>query len=49
MFRTQVDQYLRAALHKGVPPLFIRLKELYKSPEKVSKLSFTLMFDHYDF
>ncbi|CAI9732064.1 N-alpha-acetyltransferase 15, auxiliary subunit-like [Octopus vulgaris] len=35
VFKTQIDQYLCAALHKGVPPLFIRLKELYKSPEKV--------------
>lgn len=47
MFRTQVDQYLRAALHKGVPPLFIRLKELYKFPEKV-KIIEELMLGYLD-
>lgn len=34
-FRNLVDMYLRQALHKGVPPLFVDLRSLYKDPEKV--------------
>jgi len=34
-FRILVDKYLRQGLHKGVPPLFVDLRSLYKDPEKV--------------
>ncbi|KAH6936355.1 hypothetical protein HPB50_016348 [Hyalomma asiaticum] len=34
-FRVLVDKYMRKALHKGVPPLFIDLRPLYSSPERV--------------
>lgn len=34
-FRSAVDAYLRTALHKGVPPLFVNLRSLYKDNEKV--------------
>lgn len=33
-FRTLVDKYLRHALHKGVPPLFVDMRSLYSDPEK---------------
>ena len=29
-FRKLVDAYLRKGLHKGVPPLFVDLRSLYK-------------------
>ncbi|KAL8581006.1 N-alpha-acetyltransferase 15, NatA auxiliary subunit [Nucella lapillus] len=35
VFRKLVDQYLQNALRKGVPPLFVVLRPLYKDPEKV--------------
>ncbi|XP_063227902.1 N-alpha-acetyltransferase 15, NatA auxiliary subunit [Bacillus rossius redtenbacheri] len=35
VFRKLVDKYLRQGLHKGVPPLFVDLRSLYKDPEKV--------------
>ncbi|KAK6637267.1 N-alpha-acetyltransferase 15, NatA auxiliary subunit [Polyplax serrata] len=34
-FRLMVDKYLRQGLHKGVPPLFVDLRSLYKDSEKV--------------
>jgi peptide alpha-N-acetyltransferase len=34
-FRILVDKYLRQGLHKGVPPLFVDLRSLYRDPEKV--------------
>lgn len=34
-FRSLADTFLRRALQKGVPPLFITLKRLYKDPKKV--------------
>nr|CAD7425219.1 unnamed protein product [Timema monikensis] len=34
-FTKLVDRYLRQGLHKGVPPLFVDLRSLYKDPEKV--------------
>lgn len=34
-FRIMIDKYLRQGLHKGVPPLFVDLRSLYKSNEKV--------------
>lgn len=33
-FRNLVDKYLRRALHKGAPPLFVDLRSLYVHPEK---------------
>lgn len=38
LFRKLVDQYLRVAFQKGVPPLFITLKSLYSDPKKVCLL-----------
>lgn len=35
LFRTIVSKYMRHALHKGVPPLFVDLRPLYADPEKV--------------
>uniref|UniRef100_A0AAR5PIA3 N-alpha-acetyltransferase 15, NatA auxiliary subunit n=1 Tax=Dendroctonus ponderosae TaxID=77166 RepID=A0AAR5PIA3_DENPD len=34
-FRVLVDQYMRKALTKGVPPLFVDLRSLYKDGQKV--------------
>lgn len=34
-FRNLVNMYLRNALRKGVPPLFVVLRPLYSDPEKV--------------
>ena len=35
-FRSLVDQYLRHALHKGAPPLFVDLRSLYAHPGKAA-------------
>ena len=35
-FRKLVDQYLRRALHKGAPPLFVDLRSLYVQPGKAA-------------
>lgn len=35
-FRKLVDAYLRHGLHKGVPPLFVDVRSLYKVPEKAN-------------
>jgi peptide alpha-N-acetyltransferase len=35
-FRSLVDQYLRHALHKGAPPLFVDLRSLYTQPGKAA-------------
>ncbi|XP_050299947.1 N-alpha-acetyltransferase 15, NatA auxiliary subunit [Anthonomus grandis grandis] len=34
-FRVLVDEYMRKALTKGVPPLFVDLRNLYTDPQKV--------------
>lgn len=34
-FRILVGQYLRRALHKGAPPLFVDLRSLYSDSDKV--------------
>ncbi|XP_048773371.1 N-alpha-acetyltransferase 15, NatA auxiliary subunit-like isoform X2 [Ostrea edulis] len=34
-FRGLADTYLRRAFHKGVPPLFITMKRLYKDSKKI--------------
>jgi len=34
-FQSEVDSYLRAGFHKGVPPLFVDLRSLYKDKHKV--------------
>lgn len=36
MFKKEVDHYLRRGLHKGVPPLFVDLRSLYKDKSKVT-------------
>lgn len=35
-FKTEVDRYLRKGLHKGVPPLFVDLRSLYKDKAKAT-------------
>lgn len=35
LFRKEVDDYMRTGFHKGIPPLFVDLKSLYKDKEKV--------------
>ena len=30
-----LDEYLQPGFHKGIPPLFVNLKGLYKDPTKV--------------
>lgn len=37
-FRELVDPYLRKALSKGVPPIFVDLRPLYSDPEKAKIL-----------
>lgn len=34
LFKGLVGKYIQKALHKGVPPLFVDLRPLYKDPEK---------------
>lgn len=34
-FQSEIDSYLRAGFHKGVPPLFVDLRSLYKNKLKV--------------
>lgn len=34
-FRNLIDAYMRKALRKGIPPLFVDLRPLYEFPEKV--------------
>lgn len=35
IFTKYADQLMRHCLHKGVPPLFVMMRSLYKTPEKV--------------
>ncbi|KAK3576854.1 hypothetical protein CHS0354_012909 [Potamilus streckersoni] len=35
LFKRLLDKYLRSSFHKGVPPLFVTLKSVYKDPWKV--------------
>lgn len=34
-FAKLLDEYLQPGFHKGIPPLFVNLKSLYKDPTKV--------------
>ncbi|XP_045539538.1 N-alpha-acetyltransferase 15, NatA auxiliary subunit [Papilio machaon] len=38
VFERLVDQYLRQGLHKGVPPLFVDLRTLYKDQSKADTI-----------
>ncbi|XP_011297851.1 N-alpha-acetyltransferase 15, NatA auxiliary subunit [Fopius arisanus] len=42
-FKKLVDQYLRRGLHKGVPPLFVNLRSLYKDQQKVDTIQSLLL------
>ncbi|XP_046747968.1 N-alpha-acetyltransferase 15, NatA auxiliary subunit [Diprion similis] len=42
-FKALVDQYLRKGLHKGVPPLFVNLRSLYKDQQKVDTVQSLLL------
>ena len=42
---TLLDPYLRAALQKGVPPLFTDILSLYDDPERI-KIIENLMYDY---
>ena len=35
-FRKLVDAYLKKALRKGIPPLFVDLRPLYRDPENIA-------------
>lgn len=35
LFREEVDNYMRRGFQKGIPPLFVDLKSLYKDKDKV--------------
>lgn len=35
LFRKEIDEYMRRGFHKGIPPLFVDLKSLYKDKEKI--------------
>lgn len=37
-FKDLVDGYLKKGLHKGVPPLFVHLRSLYKNPSKAATI-----------
>jgi hypothetical protein len=37
VFTGLLDPYMRKALRKGIPPLFVDLRPLYSDPKKVSK------------
>ncbi|XP_039295227.1 N-alpha-acetyltransferase 15, NatA auxiliary subunit [Nilaparvata lugens] len=47
VFRKEVDKYLRRGLHKGVPPLFVDLRSLYKDKAKVAIIQ-ELIFSYID-
>ena len=42
-FRVLVGQYLRRALHKGAPPLFVDLRSLYTNADKVATIEELLL------
>ena len=42
-FRVLVGQYLRRALHKGAPPLFVDLRSLYTDADKVTTIEELLL------
>ncbi|XP_055911380.1 N-alpha-acetyltransferase 15, NatA auxiliary subunit [Eupeodes corollae] len=42
-----IDEYLRRGLRKGVPPLFVNIRSLYKFPEKVKTIE-SLVLDYYE-
>lgn len=46
-FRRRVDKYLRHALHKGAPPLFVDLRSLYSCQLKVAVIQ-ELLTDYVD-
>ncbi|XP_012255757.2 N-alpha-acetyltransferase 15, NatA auxiliary subunit [Athalia rosae] len=46
-FKTLVDQYLRRGLYKGVPPLFVNLRSLYKDQAKVDTIQ-SLLLEYVD-
>ena len=37
-FAEKLDRYMRPAIRKGVPPLFVNLRSLYDNKEKVNSL-----------
>ena len=37
-FAEKLDRYMRPAIRKGVPPLFVNLRSLYDNKEKVNCL-----------
>lgn len=37
-FLSLLEPYLKKALRKGVPPLFVDLRPLYKDPEKIKAI-----------
>lgn len=45
--REVIDDYLRRGLRKGVPPLFVNIRSLYKCPEKVKTIE-NLALEYYE-
>ncbi|XP_065883749.1 N-alpha-acetyltransferase 15, NatA auxiliary subunit-like [Dysidea avara] len=41
-FAKLLDEYLQPGFHKGIPPLFVNLKSLYKDPTKVEIITRTV-------
>jgi len=39
VFRSMMDDFLRSALQKSVPSIFVSIRVHYSTPEKVSKWS----------
>ena len=46
-FARLVDNYMRPAIHKGVPPLFNNIRNLYSDKEKVILRSCTALLNEY--
>ncbi|XP_031636595.1 N-alpha-acetyltransferase 15, NatA auxiliary subunit [Contarinia nasturtii] len=46
LFRELIDDFLRRGLRKGVPPLFVSLRSMYKDEEKV-KIITQVVLDYY--
>lgn len=42
LFRKEIDEYMRRGFHKGIPPLFVDLKSLYKDKEKIKIIEILL-------
>lgn len=46
-FKELMDEYLKRSLRKGVPPLFVNVRSLYKDSNKIQTIT-DLLFDYLD-